>query len=293
MPRLLAWLLLSIFGSVFACTMFTTFDGKDNSILAAKNRDNRPDNQIIQVVAEKGKLKYLALSRSDVPEFVSAGINEKNLAVFNEVTIEYASQAKGGIADDFSKDILQNYQHARDVIPDLPKLIAKYPDPVFYQVVDNHELLAIEVAPGQKYKYKLIEQGTFTHANNYLESELVSQYPYSEVEEARLLGSETRANRANYLLNKNPLPTVETMQMIALDHSAGYNNSIYRSGEESNPASVRSLAFFMVKIAKDGSEPASISSYLYSQGSKYNYILDKKFWAKYQSGYNLLTPNIK
>ena len=142
----------------FACTTFATFNGADDTLLMAKNRDNNPDRQVIEVVAEPSKLKYLALSRQDVPDFVSAGINEKNLAVFNEVTIEYSALAKGGIADDFSKDILQNYANAKDVIPDLPKLIAKFPDPVFYQVADAKNILSIEVTPKHKFSYKLINR---------------------------------------------------------------------------------------------------------------------------------------
>lgn len=275
-----------------ACTTFATFNGADNSILMAKNRDNRADRQVIQVVVEVGKLKYLALSRQDYPNFVSAGINEKNLAVFNEVTVEYSNKAVGAIDDDFSKDILQNYTNAKDVIPDIPKLIAKYPDPVFYQVADNKQILSIEVAPDHKYAYKLIDKGVFAHTNNYQNQTLIKGYKYTSEEAIRRLASQTRFNRAISLAADESGATMVDMQKIAADHSAGYNDSIYRSGLESDPRSVRSLAFFVVDIAKDGKKPSEVSASLYNVGEKYHYVLNKDFWAKYVNSYNILTPNV-
>jgi hypothetical protein len=277
----------------FACTTFASFNGADNTLVMAKNRDNRPDHQVIEVVVASGKYKYLALSRQDVPDFVSAGINEKNLAVFNEVTVEYSAQAKGGIADDFSKDILQNYAHARDVIPDIAKLVAKYPDPVFYQVADGKQILSIEVAPNHKFSYTLVKQGSFAHTNNYLIPELIKNYPYSTSENARLLASSMRLNRASYLVSHESSPSLETLQTIALDHSAGNNDSILRSGESHKENSVRSLAFFGVQIAHDGDVNSQVSANLYTVGEKYHYTLNDAFWRQYSAGITILSANSK
>lgn len=279
--------------SAFACTTFATYKGESGNFLMAKNRDNNPDRQVIEVVATPSKYKYLALSRQDVPDFVSAGINEYNLAVFNEVTIEYSKYAVGGIADDFSKDILQNYRKAVDVIPDLPKLIAKYPDPVFYQVADGENLLSIEVAPQHKYTYTLTKRGTYVHTNNYTEKNLISNYPYTPSELSRLESSITRYNRANQLITSATNVNLGVMQKIGLDHNAGNDDSILRIGSGKNISASRSLAFFGVSINADKKSPAQVATNLYNVGEKYTFTLTPEFWAKFESGVVILAPNLK
>ena len=272
-----------------SCTTFASFNGESNSLLLAKNRDNRPDHQIIEVVATPGKFKYLALSRQDVHDFVSAGINEKNLAVFNEVTIEYVAQAHGGIADDFSRDILQNYTSAAAVIADLPKLVAKFPDPVFYQVADSQELLSIEVAPQHKYRYKLVKRGVFAHTNNYQESQLIAGYSYSSTEDQLVSGSKVRLQRATDL--SAGAHNLQQMQQIALDHSAGTTDSIYRLGALPEPRSSKSLAFFGVQLTPH--ENSRVVVNLYTVGEQYSYILTPKFWDTYTAAYTVLVANGK
>lgn len=287
--------ILFLFGSiapVFACSTFATFDGANNTLVMAKNRDNVPDHQIVEVVSAKGKLKYLALSRADIPDFVSAGVNEKNLAVFNEVTIEYSSEAKGGIADDFSKDILQNYATVDEVIPHIQELVDKFPDPVFYQVADGKQILSIEVAPKHKYQYTLTQQGVYAHTNNYQIKKLIQNYPYTEAEKARVFGSKTRLSRASALLIDESGVALSDMQSYALDHSNGAHNSLYRTGE-ATPKSVRSLAFFGVALAKDGMAPAQVQIRLYNQGEEFQYVLDKDFWSKYNLAYTIIDANSK
>lgn len=274
-----------------SCTTFATFNGSNNAFLMAKNRDNHADRQVIQVVIEPGKYKYIALSREDVPDFVAAGINDHNLAVFNEVTVEYSKEAKGGIADDFSKDILQNYSNAKDVIPDIAKLVAKFPDPVFYQVADGKQILSIEVAPGHKFTYKVVDKGVYSHTNNYLDKTLIKDYPYTAAEIQRLKDSTTRLNRSSNLLKKESAPALLNLQRIALDHTAGANNSILRTGDAANPSSVKSLAFFGVEIDPSGKKPSQINANLYNVGEKYNYVLDQKFWDKYANSYTIIPAN--
>lgn len=279
--------------SVFACTTFASFAGNDDSFVMAKNRDNNPDRQVIEVVAEANKYKYLALSRQDVPDFVSVGINQYNLAVFNEVTIEYSSKAVGGIADDFSKDILQNYKSVNDVIPDIPKLVAKFPDPVFYQVADGKNLLSIEVAPDHKFSYKLIRRGSFAHTNNYQIAELIKNYSYSNSEESRLVASKTRYNRALDLVSKQPNLTLDDMQKIALDRNAGNDDSIFRTGAvANNPRTSRSLAFFAIQIPQNNAA-AQVKVNLYNMSEKYTYSLTAEFWKSYESGVTVLQSNSK
>lgn len=286
------YILLNAIPTAFACSVFATFAGANNKLVMAKNRDNVPDHQIIEVVSAKGKLKYLALSRADVPDFVSAGINERNLAVFNEVTIEYSSEAKGGIADDFSKDILQKYATVDEVIPHIQELVDKFPDPVFYQVTDGVQILSIEVAPKRKYQYTLTQQGVYAHTNNYQIKKLIQNYPYTEAEKARVLGSNIRLSRANTLLVKEHDVTLSDMQRYALDHSNGEHSSLYRMGE-ANSKSVRSLAFFGVALAKDGIAPAQVQIRLYNQGEEFYSVLDKDFWSKYSVAYTTIKASSK
>lgn len=284
-------LLSLLITNAFACTTFASFNGTNDSFVMAKNRDNNPDNQVIEVVTKKNKFKYLALSRKDVPDFVSAGVNERGVAVFNEVTIEYSDKAVGGIADDFSKDILQNYSNALAVIPDIPKLIKKYPDPVFYQVADNTNLLAIEVAPNHKYKYSITKIGSFAHTNNYQESALIKDYPYSEAEKQRLANSQTRYNRALELINTESSISLDDLQNIGLDRNAGNDDSIFRTGAKPAPRTSKSLAFFAVQL--NDNQPTQVQVNLYSVGEKYNYKLTNDFWKQYESGITVLPPNSK
>ncbi len=285
---LLSFLLSNVFINGFACTTFASFNGESNSFVMAKNRDNRPDSQLLEVVAEKNKYKYLALSRQDAPDFVSAGVNEYNLSVFNEVTIEYSKFAVGGIADDFSKDILQNYRDVLSVIPDLDKLVQKYPDPVFYQVSDGKILLAIEVGNNHQYRYKLIKQSDFVHTNNYLESSLISNYKYDHQEQIRKNASLKRLYRANFLISQESSLSLVNMQRIGYDHNAGVNDSIYRIGEVNQRSSVRSLAFFGVQIMNN--KTAKILVKFYTNGNNYSYVLNSEFWQKYNERYNILSP---
>lgn len=289
MKKILLGTLLSSVLSAFACTTFASFNGESGSFVMAKNRDNRPDHQIVEVVAEKGKYKYVALSRADVPDFVSAGVNERNLAVFNEVTVEHSQLAVGGIADDFSKDILQNYRSASDVIPDLAKLVAKYPDPVFYQVADGKNLLNIEVGTNHHYSYKLITNGNFVHTNNYLESSLIKQYKYSSSEVLRKQASVTRLQRAGALLDTESALSLTLMQQIGLDHNAGNDDSLYRTGKEAKPQAVRSLAFFGVQIG-NSLVASKILVNLYNSGEHYSYTLDDNFWKHYTQQYTVISP---
>ena len=289
MKKILLGALLSSVLSAFACTTFASFNGESGSFVMAKNRDNRPDHQIVEVVAEKDKYKYVALSRADVPDFVSAGVNEHNLAVFNEVTVEHSQLAVGGIADDFSKDILQNYRSATDVIPDLAKLVAKYPDPVFYQVADGKNLLNIEVGANHHYSYKLITNGNFVHTNNYLESSLIKQYKYSSTEVLRKQASVTRLQRAGALLDTESALSLTLMQQIGLDHNAGNDDSIYRTGKEAKPQAVRSLAFFGVQIG-NSLVVSKILVNLYNSGEYYSYTLDDNFWKHYTQQYTVISP---
>lgn len=278
----------------FACTTFASYNGESGMFVMAKNRDNNPDRQVVEVVAEKGKYKYLALSRQDVPDFVSAGINEYNLAAFNEVTIEYSNKAVGGIADDFTKDILQNYKSALDVIPDIPKLVAKFPDPVFYQVADGKNLVSIEVAPDHRYSYSVTKRGTFAHTNHYLENNLIITYPYTSSEAARLESSTTRYLRAQNLVSSESNLTLNDMQKIGLDHNAGNDNSIFRTGVvNNNPKTSRSLAFFAISIDPKRKLYSQVNVNLYNMSEKYNYQLDQQFWSNYESGFYILTPNSK
>lgn len=293
MKKLIITSMLGFIYPALACTTFATFNGENDSIVMAKNRDNHPDRQIIQVVAEKDKFKYLALSRQDYPNFVSAGVNEKNLAVFNEVTVEYSDKAVGAIDDDFSKDILQNYATAKAVIPDIAKLVAKYPDPVFYQVADSKQILSIEVAPDHKFTYKLTDKGTFTHTNNYQDGSLIKGYPYTASEKVRLQDSQMRLFRAKTMVGSKSGMTLDDMQIIALDHNKGPNNSIYRTGEVNDPRSVRSLAFFAVEIPKTKGEAAQFSANLYNMGERYRFTLDDGFWSQYKGQYTILSPNVK
>ena len=294
MKKILLFLGCSVFLPVIACTTFATFKTESGNLMMAKNRDNRPDHQIVEVVNASGRYKYLALSRLDVKDFVSAGVNEKNLAVFNEVTIEYSAQAVGGIADDFSKDILQNYAHARDVIKDLPKLIAKFPDPVFYQVADGQNILSIEVAPNHKFKYTLQSRGVFAHTNHYQNFDLVANYPYGASDVISKQGSEMRLQRASYLLEHESNVGLSQLQQIGLDHSAGANNSIFRTGKEAKPNSIRSLAFFAVSIPRSSeSGVVQVVVNLYNVGEKYHYHLDQAFWAQYTANYTQLKPVVK
>ena len=294
MKKLFLSCILASLGSAFACTTFASFNGVDNSLVMAKNRDNRPDRQVIAIVVEPSKYKYLALTRQDNLDFVSAGVNEKNLAVFNEVTVEYSALAKGGIADDFSKDILQNYSSAKAVIPDIPKLIAKYPDPVFYQVADGKYLLSIEVAPNHKYSYTLVDKGIFAHTNNYLSKKLIAEYPYTTSEKSRLQASITRLDRARLLLSQQESSAkLDNFQQIALDHHAGYNDSILRSGESDNPKSVRSLAFFAVELPKAERGNVMVQINLYNVGEKYSWVgFKQKDWDKYEST-TIVLPNVR
>ncbi|MDD3267327.1 MAG: carcinine hydrolase/isopenicillin-N N-acyltransferase family protein [Burkholderiales bacterium] len=283
---------LPIFG--MACTTFASFNGVNNSFVIAKNRDNNPDRQIIQVVNEPTKYKYIALSRQDVPDFVSAGVNEHNLAVFNEVTIEYSDKAVGGIADDFSKDILQNYKTVKDVIPNIDKLVNKYPDPVFYQVTDGKYLLSIEVAPDKKYSYNLTSSEAYAHTNNYQIKSLIKDYPYTESEKQRLAASSTRYDRATFLMKQNKNLDLAQMQLFALDRNAGNDDSIFRTGAiDNNPRTSKSLAFFGVSQDKTGKAAATVNANLYNMGEKYNYTLLPSFWNQFESQFTILKPNAK
>jgi hypothetical protein len=103
-----------------------------------------------------------------------------------------------------------------------------------------------------------------------------------------------RLKRASYLLEHESNVALSQLQQIGLDHSASANNSIFRTGKEAKPNSIRSLAFFAVSIPRSSeSGVAQVVVNLYNVGEKYHYNLDQAFWAQYTANYTQLKPVVK
>ena len=67
------------------------------------------------------------------------------------------------------------------------------------------------------------------------------------------------------------------MQNIALDQSAGTDDSIFRLLVIFKIIVVQKFSFFGVKIDKSGRNPGEFSANLYYAGEKYNYVLNQQF----------------
>lgn len=279
-------LLLTLNSSAFACTAFGSIS--ENSVIIAKNRDNNPDHQIIIVYSQPNKLKYLALSRQDIPTFVSAGVNESGLAVYNEVVTEHA--IKTPIDYDLSKDILQNYSNVDAVISDLAKLVKSNPTPVFYQVADKNKAINLEIGKDGQYSYQVYTSENFAHTNSYIDKNLVKNFIYTDKIKARITDSDTRYTRINELLTKNTDYSLDAFVQMGKDHNAGHNDSILRISDISKPYSSRSLAFFAVELNRHNDNAPQVYIELYNVGEVYTLTLDKKFWANTNKEITILDP---
>ncbi len=280
---LLAFSLCSVVVFANACTCFATVHGENNAVLIAKNRDEIPDIQSVVAFHPAQGFSFLALvsqQKQGGSYVVRAGINQYGLTIVNmaaSVLKNYPSYAdRYDDGDDLMRAVLTQYKSIAGVMGNLPLLVAAHPYPEFYLLADSTQTALIELAPDGQYSVSLSNSVPLYHTNNY-EAAGFMQYNTFYLED-----SMNRYKRIADLMNSMSVYSMDTFITFAHDHDAGTNDSIFRTGIDSNnPDTPRTLATFIASIPKDQSA-ARVYVQFYPKSDfnepSYSFNLTPGFW---------------
>lgn len=255
-----------------ACTLWAAAgpDAADGTLLA-KNRDWAPDHvQNLKLVRAKDGYAFFGLFASgNKAPGIKNGINEKGLSVITASASSIPKQqrahqpGKRGI----SREILANYASV-DELAAAADQVFSHARANFYMVADRNKILLAEVGLDGEFRLQIIERGTLTHTNHYLDPRLA----HFNI----LIGqsSRTRFARINHLLQQSAPPfDVARFAQISRDRNDGPDNSLWRKGKQ------HTLSSWIVHSPPRG--PQRLRVLLANPGQAeelHEYILDATFW---------------
>jgi hypothetical protein len=241
---LAAWLLLSMtLQPAQACTLFAAIGHsvRGGGAIIAKNRDRCPLASGLKVFVPQAGYRHLGLVSLNSPtEPAVAGINEKGLVVVDASPSSLPLQEEDYSAIPLTQALLTRCASVDEVLAQKELFRTSYP--VFEMVADRHQVALIEVAPGGQVAIQVRDQGTLSHTNHYLSSQLLwaNQLAHDS--------SKVRLGRIKRLLDRQRGPVdFADFLVFSQDRQAGPDNSINRLG--STPRKTRTLATFVVHVA--------------------------------------------
>lgn len=235
-PRLFLATLLLFPLPAWCCTLWAAA-GPDASggTLIAKNRDWKPDHhQLMKLVRPNQGLAYFGLyaEGNDDPG-IKAGINEKGLTVISASSnipkkLRAQQPGKHGVIT----PILSRYASVAALQNDADKIFSEA-RANFFMVADRSQILVAEVGLDGQHHIEVIDKGSISHTNHYLDAQLAATY------NARIGdSSSTRLQRIQTLLAESPRPfTVAQFITWSRDQHDGPDNSLWRTGKEHTLAS--------------------------------------------------------
>lgn len=257
---------------VLACTLWAAAgDDADGGTLISKNRDWKPDHhQVLKQVHPKKGYAYFGLyAEGNNDPGLKAGTNEKGLTIISASSnipkkVRLSDPGKHGIMT----NILTDYASVDAVMADADMLFGAS-RANFFMIADHSKILVAEVGLGGKYAIKVVNKGTATHTNHYIEPSLAGQFGDKAGK-----SSSTRYARINELLAQAPRPlTTEQFATLSRDHHDGPDNSLWRDGHEFTLASwivrmpVSGAPHLRVVVANPGETE-----------STQEFMLDDAFW---------------
>jgi isopenicillin-N N-acyltransferase-like protein len=220
-----------------ACTLWAAIGDKagGGGTLLSKNRDWKPDHrQTLRLVHPREGFTYLGLfaEGNDDPG-LKAGVNEKGLSIVSASTnVPRNARASQPGKHGVMARILAGYASVDALIADAEKILSQARTS-FFMVSDRRKVLVAEVGLAGKFSVKVVESGTATHTNHFLDPQLASIY-----NDKIGTSSAIRLARINELLAQGESPfTLAKFAAISRDQHDGQDNSLWRSGRECTLAS--------------------------------------------------------
>ncbi len=246
----LVLLLMTVGVSAHACTLWSAA-GKSVSgggTIISKNRDRVPGApQRIQVVRPKGGYAFVALIAGDEGEdqgFIAAGTNQHGLTVVSATASSIPSAKRKKMPQ--KSRLLSRLLASSKTVDEALSHKDWFYGPKFLLLSDRHETAVLEIGPDKKISISRSTDGVLYHTNYYVSDSLTSAN--LKIGES----SSTRYKRIAALLKDAQYPlTVKQFQTFSLDHVAGPENSIMRTGGK--PGQEKTIASYIVRTPESGS----------------------------------------
>ncbi len=273
--NLATWLLLSL--TLYpsqACTLFAAAGGKvkGGGTIIAKNRDRCPLDSGLKVFVPPKGYRHVGLVSRDSPEGPAvAGINDKGLVVVDASPSSLAPREEDYDAIPLTQALLTRCASVDEVLAQKELLSASYP--VFELVADRRKVALIEIAPAGQVAIQVSNQGTLSHTNHYVSSQLLW------ANQMACHSSKIRCRRVNRLLDRQGEPfTFADFLAFSQDRHDGPDKSINRLG--STPTKTRTLATFVVHLSDDAPHVFVRISNPGEPDKIVNFRLDPALWVK-------------
>lgn len=274
---LLSVLLALVPATLDACTLWAAIGDRAESggTLLSKNRDWKPDHhQLLKLVRPREGFAYLGLwaEGNDDPG-LKAGVNEKGLSIVSASTnIPRKDRVNQPGKHGVMSRILANYASVDALAADAEKIFSQARTS-FLMVADRRKVLMVEIGLEGKFSMKVVESGTATHTNHFLDPKLASMY------NGKIgTSSAIRLARIRELLARGESPfTLAQFAAISRDQHDGPDNSLWRGGKEFTLASwiIDSPTAGPLKLRVVIANPGEVESTKELE-------LDEAFWGKKQ-----------
>lgn len=271
-----AALALCFFGgsAVSACTLWAaTGDIVDGGgTLIVKNRDWYPNHeQVLRLVRPKKGYAYFGLyAKNKIYSGFKAGINEKGLVVVNASASSIPR--KDRMQMEYSRAVIRHVLSHCATAEEVAAYMKTIRGPQFLMFGDSHEIGSAEISPDGKNSVSLVENGTLAHTNHYHAPSLLK---YNVLPGK---SSHIRYVRISDLLWETTTPyKLSDFLVMADDHTAGPDNSIFRTG--STKKSESTIATWAVSIPKEGSPILFIRILNPGEGTKIYQLQSKEVFS--------------
>lgn len=232
---------LGLNSSAFACTLFSATGDSvvGGGSLIVKNRDFKPEPQMLKVVREDGNAFYGLYAMTAPNKWaLKGGVNAKGLVVVSATASSIPKEQKQGMPTKaYIKGTLKNCSSVAEALSNR----ANFVSPLFLMLADKNEIAYVEVAGPGVINVERRTNGCLTHTNHYLADE------FSYLNGKSVVSSHARYARINDLVNAGNGPfTLDDFIRISQDQNDGPDNSIWRVG--STPTISQTLASFAVQL---------------------------------------------
>lgn len=232
---------LGLSSSALACTLFSATGDSvvGGGSLIVKNRDFKPEPQMLKVVREDGNAFYGLYAMTGPNKWsLKGGVNSKGLVVVSATASSIPKAQKQGMPTKaYIKGTLKNCGSVAEALSNR----ASFVTPQFLMLADKNEIAYVEVAGPGIINVERRSQGCLTHTNHYLADE------FSYLNGNSVVSSHARYARINELVNAGNAPyDLNDFIRISQDQNDGLDNSIWRVG--STPSISQTLATFAVQL---------------------------------------------
>lgn len=268
-----AWVFLAA-AQAPACTLWSASgDSAGSGTILAKNRDFSPDShgRLVLVRPQEG-LAYLGFyAMVKERERLVAGVNEAGLAIISATagSLPRAERDVPSRVKSLLARVLANTKSVDEALAHMGWFSGHAP--VMYMLSDAAKTAWVEVGLDGKVAWREAAQGTLTHTNHYISSELAPM----NVKVGP--SSQARLQRIQELLAGQQSFTLEDFEKFGNDRSDGPDNSLFRTG--SRPKSTRTMARFLVRTKPEQPPQVWVTDYDDPDSPwTFRHELNRDFW---------------